>query len=71
MFILSLSRLRAVGLYLDNDLKDQQQEFSVLFEPLPPVKPAAYTPLEVNETFIAPNIEKLMQTYKKLHDLPT
>ena len=27
--------------------------------------------LEVNEVFIAPNIEKLMQTYGTLHDLPT
>ena len=28
-------------------------------------------PLEVNEIFIAPNIEKFMQKYNALHDLPT
>ena len=30
--------LRALGLYHDFDLKDQQQEFSAPFEPLPPVE---------------------------------
>ena len=38
MFLLTLSRLRTVGLYHDLDFKDHQQEFSVLFEPLPPVE---------------------------------
>ena len=28
-------------------------------------------PLEVNEVFTAPSIEKLAQTYSTLHDLPT
>ena len=46
-------RLRAVGLYHGLDFKDHQQEFSAPFEPLPPV--------EVNEIFIAPDIEKLTQ----------
>ena len=41
------------------------------FEPLPPVEPTTHMPLEMNEVFIAPNIEKLMQTYDTLHDLPT
>ena len=59
MFLLTVSRLRAVGLYHDLDLKDHQQEF-VPFEPLPPVKPMTHMPLEVNEVFIAPNKEKLM-----------
>ena len=45
----SVSRLRAVGLYHDIDLKDHQQEFSIPFEPLPPVKPVTHTPLEVND----------------------
>ena len=28
-------------------------------------------PIEVNESFITPNVEKLMQNYNALHDLPT
>ena len=38
----SVSRLKAVGLYHDIDLKDHQQEFSTPFEPLPPVKPVTH-----------------------------
>ena len=64
-----MSRLRAVGLYHDLDFKDHQQEFSAPFEPLPPVQPVTHMPLDVNEVFIAPNIEKLMQNYAALHDL--
>ena len=60
-----MSRLRAVGLYHDLDFNDHQQEFSVLFDPLPPVA------LEVNEVSIAPNIEKFLQNCDTLHDLPT
>ena len=41
------------------------------FEPLPPVEPVTHMLLEVNEVFIAPDIEKLMQTYHTLHDSPT
>ena len=67
----SVSRLKAIGCYHDLDLKDHQQEFSEPFEPLPPIVPVIHMPLEVNEIFIAPNIEKLMQTYDALHDLPT
>ena len=67
----SLSRLRAVGLYHDLDFNDHQQEFSALFELLPPVEPATHTPLEVNEIFIASNIEKLTQNYDAIYNLPT
>ena len=51
--------------------KDCQQEFSSPFEPLPPVEQATHTSIEVNEIFIAPDIEKLTETYDTLHDLPT
>ena len=67
----SVSRLRAVGLYHDIDLKDCQQEFSTPSEPLPPVEPTSHMLLEVNEVFIAPNIEKLSQTDDTLHELST
>ena len=40
-------------------LKDCQQEFSSPFEPLPPVEQVTHTPIEVNEIFIAPDIENL------------
>ena len=65
-----MSRLRAVGLYHDLYFKYHQQEFSATFQPLPPYEPATYMPLEVNEIFTAPNIEKLMQNYNALHDIP-
>ena len=52
-------------------LKDYQQEFSTPFEPFSPVEPVNHTPLEVNEVFIAPDIERLMQTYDTFHDLHT
>ena len=67
----SVSRLRAVGLYHDLNFKEHTQEFSAPFEPLPPVEPMIHTPLKVNEVFITPNIEKLMQNYNTLHDLTT
>ena len=67
----SVPRLRAVGLYHDLDFKVCQQEFSALFEPLPPVEQGTHMPIEVNEIFIAPNIEKLVQNYNELHDLST
>ena len=67
----SVSRLRAVGLYHDPDFKDHQQEFSGPFEPLPPVEPVTHVSLDVNEVFIAPNVEKLAQNYDASHDLPT
>ena len=67
----SVSKLRAVGSYHDIDLKGHQQEFSVPFEPLPPVEPATCMPLEMNEVFIVPNVEKLAQTYDTLHNVPT
>ena len=64
-------RLTAVGLYLDLDFKDHQQEFIAPFHPLPPFEPATHTPLELNEVLFAPNIENLTQNYDALHDLPT
>ena len=66
-----MSRLRAVGLYHELNSKDHQQEFSWPFEPLPPVEQATCTPIQVNEIFIAPDIEKLATNYDQLHDLPT
>ena len=53
------------------DTNNYQQEFSTPFEPLPPYKPVTHTPLEVNEAFITPDIERLMQAYDMLHDSPT
>ena len=35
------------------------------------VEPVTNVPLEVNKIFIAPNVDKLMQNYNALHDLPT
>ena len=67
----SLSRLRAVGLYHDLNSKDGQQEFSSPFEPLPPVEQATHMPIEVNEIFIEPGIEKQTKNYDALADLPT
>ena len=58
--------------YCSNErIKDHKREFSTPFEPLPLVEPVTCMPLEVNEVFIAPIIEKVMQTYNPLHDLPT
>ena len=65
----SVSRLRALGLYYDLDFKDHTWEFSAPFEPLPPVESLAHAPLEVNEVFITPDVEKLVQNYDALHDL--
>ena len=55
----SVSRLRAVGLYHYPDSKDHQLEFNSPFVPLPPVEQVTHTSIEVNEIFIAPDIEKL------------
>ena len=66
-----MSRLRAVGLYHDPDSRDHQQEFSLPFEPLPPVEQVIYMPLEVNDICIEPDIENLTQNYNALHDLST
>ena len=63
--------LKNLGLYHALDFMDHQQEFSAPFKPLPSVEPVTHMPLEVNEIFIAPNIEKLMQNYDALNDLPT
>ena len=67
----SVSRLRVVGLHHNLDSKDHQQEFKLPFEPLPPVEQATHMPIQVNEIFIAPDIEKLTTNYDALHDLPT
>ena len=66
-----MSRLRAVGLYHDLDFKDHQQEFSTLFELLLPAEEMPHMPIEDNKIFITPVIEKLMQNYDTLHNLPT
>ena len=71
MFLLTVSRLRALGLYQDLDSKDHQQEFSSPFEPLPPVEELTHMLVWVNEVFIAPDIEKSATNYDALHDLPT
>ena len=65
-----MSRLRAVGLYHDLNAMDHQQEFSSPFEPLPHVEQVTHMPTQVNEIFIAPDIEKLAANYDALHDLP-
>ena len=65
----SVLRLRAVGIYHDLDFKDHQQELSIPFNPLPPVEQSTHTPIEVNEVFIAPDIENLMQNYDMLKTL--
>ena len=67
----SVSRLKAVGIYHDIDWDDYQQEFSTPFEPLLPVEQVTHTPLEVNEAFITPDIERLVQAYDNLHDPST
>ena len=67
----SVSRLKAVGLYHEPDFNHHEQEFSTPFEPLPPVELVTHMPLEVNEIFISPNIEKLMPNYDALNELPT
>ena len=71
MFLLTLFQLRAVGLYHDLNSKDLQQAFRSLVEPLPPVEQATHMPIQVNEIFIAPDIEILAENYVVLHDLPT
>ena len=55
----SVSTLRAVGLYHDLNSKDHQQELSSPFEPLPPVEKVTHMAIELNEIFIAPDIENL------------
>ena len=50
--ILSLSRLRAVGLYHDLDFKNGQQELGTPFEPLPPVEQSTHKPIEVQEILL-------------------
>ena len=72
MFLLTQYQgLKVEGLYHDIDLKDTQQDFSTPFKPLPPVEPTTHMLLEVSEDFIAPDIEKLAQTYDTLPNLPT
>ena len=61
----SVSRLKVVGLHHDFDFKDHHKKFSTPFKPLPPK-----TPLEVNEVYITPTIEKLTQNYDTFLDLP-
>ena len=37
---------------------------------MPPVDQVTHMPIKVNEIFTAPDIEKLLQNYDALHDLP-
>ena len=72
MFLLALCpRLRAVGLYHDLNFKDHQKEFSSPFEPLPPLDQVTHIPIQVDEIFVTPDIEKLATNYDALHALPT
>ena len=43
---------------------------SAPFEPLSPVEQSTHTPIEVNEIFITPNTENLVQNYVTLKTLP-
>ena len=65
-----MSRLRAVGLYHDLDFKDGQQELGTPFEPLPSVKQSTHTSIEVQDIFIKPDIENLVQNYDTQNTLP-
>ena len=58
-----MSRLRAVDLYHDLDFKDGQKELGTPFEPLPPAEQSTHIPIEVQEIFITPDIENLVQNY--------
>ena len=71
VFADSLPRLKSVGLYHVIDSNDHQQEFSTLLELLPPVEPVTDTLIEMNEAFITPDIDRLLQTYDTLLDTPT
>ena len=59
----SVFRLKAVCLCHDIDSNDHQQEFSTSSEPLPPIEPATYTLLEVNEAFITPDIDESIKLW--------
>ena len=41
------------------------------FKSLPPVEEATHMPIDINEIFNEPDIEKCMQNYNALHDLPS
>ena len=49
-------------IYHDLDFKNYQQEFGAPFEHLPPVEQSTNTHIQVNEIFIAPDIENLTIT---------
>ena len=38
---------------------------------MPPVEQVTHMPIQINENFIAPDIEKLETNYDTLYDLPT
>ena len=66
-----MSGLRTAGLYHDLNSKDHLQEFISLFEPFSHVEQVTCMPMQVNEFFVAPGIEKLATNYIALHFLPT
>ena len=59
----SVSGLRAVGLYHDLEHIDNLQEFRKPFESLPPVEQSTHSPIDIHKIFIKPNIENLTQNY--------
>ena len=65
----SVSMLKEIGLYHDIDLKDHHQEFSTPFESLPPIEPVTHMPVEVNEVFIASDIERFITQLTHCTDL--
>ena len=66
----SVSRLRAVGLYHDLELTDNLQEVGKPFEPLPRIWQSTHTPTDIQEFFIKPDIENLIQNYDTHNSLP-
>ena len=47
MFLMTVSRLKAVRLYHDLNSRDHQQEFSSPFEPLPPVEQMTHMAIQL------------------------
>ena len=57
----SVSRLRAVSLNHDHNSNNHQQEFSLPFEPLPPVEQGTHIPIQVNEIIVSSDTTKYQQ----------
>ena len=65
----SVSKLRAVDLYHNLDFKDGQQELGTLFKPLHPVEQSTHAPIDVQDIFVKPDRENLMQNYDALQHM--